>query len=164
MLADIYRNWNKIRASPSRVILFWTIADLLYIPGTLAANAFVYDTSNTDTPRWIVNACMAQGWFLQAGFIARALWGAVMATNIFLAICRKVSIPTLVQFENVYHAIVWGTSLTMACTPLFLRGGTTTTTPGTSSRPSPFYAPAVFWCWVSSTSEYASYRMVRVTE
>ncbi|KAL7749251.1 hypothetical protein RI367_005403 [Sorochytrium milnesiophthora] len=137
MVYDMWRNWERLRYSPHRIVLFWSIADLLLVPASLMAqSSFGHPT-----------LCTVQGVIVQFSLLASILWAGVLATNILLAVGLKHSVADILSLEVYYHMIAWGVPLIVAGLPLLL--------PTPAGKP--FYDSAQIWCWIGSN--YASARM-----
>lgn len=150
ILLDIQRNWNQLKKVTANRLLIWmTSADLIYLPWMLIGNAFL-DASDSA----LKAACSAQGWIIQMGLMASALWTAVLATNIYFAICRRISIGSLRHFEKYYHGFVWTTAIAIATLPVIIPLQSPT------GKPSSFYNSSLTFCWIGK--HWAPFRMVRL--
>ncbi|KNE67050.1 hypothetical protein AMAG_12128 [Allomyces macrogynus ATCC 38327] len=113
----------------SRVILWWSIADLVYVPAVLLGRSAI-KAGSVDSV-----LCSAQGWMLQFSYTSSALWAAMMATSSYLVVKRW------------FHTVAWGVPLLLATVPLLVGAGD-------GER---FYADATFWCWIST--EWSAFRL-----
>ncbi|KAJ3349607.1 hypothetical protein GGF32_005358 [Allomyces javanicus] len=117
----------------SRIILWWTTADLVYVPAVLLGRAAI-DAGSVDSA-----LCSVQGWMLQFAYTSSALWAAVMATSSYLVVCRRWSFLEMAMKERWFHVIAWGVPFLLATVPLFVGVG----------GGDPFYGDAKYWCWIS---------------
>ncbi|KAJ3349606.1 hypothetical protein GGF32_005357 [Allomyces javanicus] len=125
----------------SRVILWWSIADLVYVPAVLLGRGAIHAGSVDSV------LCSAQGWMLQFSYTSSALWAAMMATSSYLVVCRRWSFLEVALKERWFHAVAWGVPLLLATVPLLVGAGD-------GER---FYADATFWCWIST--EWSAFRL-----
>ncbi|KNE64117.1 hypothetical protein AMAG_09178 [Allomyces macrogynus ATCC 38327] len=150
-LGDIIRKRHKIGASPSRLVSWWTLSEMLYIPALLAGRAVVPDRTGHFASPTTRNLCHLQGWLVQYSFLASVLWASAMATNSYLTVVWRVSTRTVVKYESVYHAVAWGVPFLLATIPL----GVTLVNPASPD----FYGDATLYCWISAA--FSPYRIVR---
>ncbi|KNE72083.1 hypothetical protein AMAG_16020, partial [Allomyces macrogynus ATCC 38327] len=148
-LGDIIRKRHKIGASPSRLVSWWTLSEMLYIPALLAGRAVVPDRTGHFASPTTRNLCHLQGWLVQYSFLASVLWASAMATNSYLTVVWRVSTRTVVKFEPVYHAVAWGLPFLLATIPL----GVTLANPASPD----FYGDATLYCWISAA--FSPYRI-----
>ncbi|KAI9190255.1 hypothetical protein H9P43_001688 [Blastocladiella emersonii ATCC 22665] len=143
---DVVRNWYRVRAAPSRIVIWWTLASLLPMPPMLLGNSQV--PAKGEDPSGL---CVFQAVTMQWGFLASSLWAAAMATNIYLAICGRRAMSDILHVERYYHMVAWTVPLAVVLAPLFLPmfAGT-----GDVS----FYGNATQWCWIGD--KWASYRLI----
>ncbi|KAL7746643.1 hypothetical protein RI367_008043 [Sorochytrium milnesiophthora] len=137
VVVHMRRNWKNISGLPQRIILWSTLADLTMVPSALIARAVV------DYP----TACFIQGAFAEFSMASSILWAAVMAANVFLAVIWHVPSRRLVEYEKVYHIVVWSAAILAAVVPPYVLG----------SESVPYYGDAQFWCWIRR--EYSLMRL-----
>ncbi|KNE68024.1 hypothetical protein AMAG_13197 [Allomyces macrogynus ATCC 38327] len=146
IILDTIRKHRRARSATavltsSRLILWWTTADLVYVPAVLLGRGAIHAGSVDSV------LCSAQGWMLQFSYMSSALWAAVMATSSYLVVCRRCSYLEMAVKERWFHVVAWGVPLLLATVPFFVGAGSG----------EPFYGDAKYWCWISR--EWPAFRL-----
>ncbi|KAJ3358253.1 hypothetical protein GGF32_000554 [Allomyces javanicus] len=149
--------YNRIRGAPatssSRIILWWTMCDLIVTPFLVLGRDFVPEPHDALSPSvW----CQAQGIVINFAYIASACWAMLMAATSYLAVCWKWSLRDIVRYERTwFHAFAWGLPLIMTAVPIFTAPITRNSL--VTHEPAALWGDATYYCWISNG--WAPYRM-----
>ncbi|KAL7748848.1 hypothetical protein RI367_005761 [Sorochytrium milnesiophthora] len=128
VMTHMVRNWKDLSGLPHRIVLWWTMADMVLIPAALMGRLVI------DSPI----GCSIQGVLVQYGLATSVLWGAVMATNVLLSVVFHVPNSRLLSLEKYYHALAWLVPLLATAVPLMVP-----LTPDV-----PLLGDSQLWCWI----------------
>ncbi|KAL7747108.1 hypothetical protein RI367_007466 [Sorochytrium milnesiophthora] len=133
----ITRNWRELKTSPHRIVLWWTIADMLLVP-FMEISRGVMDNQT---------ACTVQGMFIHYSLLASVCWGASLATNVLMSVVFQRSMLQLMEVERYYHMLAWTLPALSLVIPMSLP----------LVNDAPVFGDAQLWCWISR--QYGNYRM-----
>ncbi|KNE67049.1 hypothetical protein AMAG_12127 [Allomyces macrogynus ATCC 38327] len=147
IIFDTIRKHRRARSATavltsSRIILWWTTADLVYVPAVFLGRAAI-DAGSVDSA-----LCSAQGWMLQFSYTSSALWATMMATSSYLVVSRRWSFAEVAVKERWFHVVAWGVPLLLATVPMLIATGSN----------EPFYGAAKYWCWISR--KWSAFRLI----
>jgi hypothetical protein len=111
VVADMLRRWSQIRKSPSRIVLWWALAHLIYLPWILVGDLFIQHPLNSkqtfhdhihshiqpntehgaqDEAHVSSKLCITQSIFLQFGLLA----------SVSLLLCHRVLMAFPIEHWN----------------------------------------------------------------
>ncbi|KAJ3371351.1 hypothetical protein GGF31_003274 [Allomyces arbusculus] len=143
------RSKGTAATSSSRIILWWTLTDLMSAPGMIASRTFIPATGEVPSA-----LCQFQGVITPFAYLSSAFWAMLMAATSYLAVCWRWSLRDIVKMEKTwFHFFAWGVPLALTIIPIFIATGNAPVT----NAPAPLFGDAVYYCWISPA--WAPYRM-----
>ncbi|KAL7749225.1 hypothetical protein RI367_005377 [Sorochytrium milnesiophthora] len=138
ILAHIALHRQAASACPHRIVVWWTCAELVFVPAALMGRAYI------DSP----TGCTLQSVLVHFGLLSSVTWGAMLATNVLLSVVLHYTQAQIEALERVYHLVAWLVPAILNILPLLL------------PRPklgSGLFGDAELWC--SIRPEYSALRM-----
>ncbi|KNE68009.1 hypothetical protein AMAG_13184 [Allomyces macrogynus ATCC 38327] len=143
------RSKGTAATSSSRIILWWTLTDLMSAPGMIVSRAFIPAAGELPSA-----LCQFQGVITPFAYLSSAFWAMLMAATSYLAVCWRWSLRDIVKMEKTwFHVFAWGVPLALTIMPIFIATGNAPVT----GVPAPLFGDAVYYCWISPA--WAPYRM-----
>ncbi|TPX33117.1 hypothetical protein SmJEL517_g03938 [Synchytrium microbalum] len=123
-LAVIFIVFSRHNHDPNKLPGFLSIADMCLSLFTCVGRGLVSEPDSL--------GCHIQAWGIQVFFIATMLWNTAMSFNVLLCLAFKWSVDDLPKLSPYYHAIIWGSTITMS-----------TVLAATNK-----FGDAILWCWL----------------
>jgi hypothetical protein len=125
-----YSLFPRLRTFPFKLIVFLSVADLF------AASSYIIGLAGDKQGMVCSTAfnCFFTACLSQYFDVATFIWTSIVAYNIYLVMVKNMG-REVESYENLYHALSWGTSFVLMVVVAFSGG----------------YGDAGLWCWIMPT-------------